>query len=156
MGIQITGPIAQSVLAAYDDLWSDSDLIICGRTDYGPPMLFFFFCTAVEAQPGHTPEILRFYPQEPSPYSSAFALHHTRNTWNRTTPCIAAILAAEDTIDLFEVNFSLETACVVGILLDLLCFRRCHPALYGGLAHGRDRPRRQAARPDGSHGHERL
>jgi hypothetical protein len=120
MGIQITGPIAQSVLAAYDDLWSGSEQIVCGRTDYRLPVLFFFFCTSIEAQAGHTPETLRFHPQEPSPYSS-FALHHTPKHLESDEALIAAILAAETSIDLDEVNFSLDTICTVGILLDAFC-----------------------------------
>jgi len=120
MGIQITGPIAQSVLAAYDDLWSGSEQVACGRINYRLPVLFFFFCTSFEAQATHTPETLRFHPQEPSPYSS-FALHHTPKHLESDEALLAVILAAEDTIDLFEVNFSLETACVVGILLDRFC-----------------------------------
>jgi cardiolipin synthase len=67
------------------------------------------------------PEVLRFYPAEPETDSSAFALHHTYRHLESDEALLAAIGGAQETIDLFEVNFSLNTPCLVLAQISDLC-----------------------------------
>jgi cardiolipin synthase len=65
------------------------------------------------------PEVLRFYPVESD--NSSFALHHTPKHLESDAALLAAIENAQESIDLMEVNFSLETVCVALILLTDFC-----------------------------------
>jgi phosphatidylserine/phosphatidylglycerophosphate/cardiolipin synthase-like enzyme len=63
--------------------------------------------------------VLRFYPTTGN--ANAFALHHTAAHLEADEALTAAMLAAEETIDIFEVNFALDTVCLGAILLLDLC-----------------------------------
>jgi phosphatidylserine/phosphatidylglycerophosphate/cardiolipin synthase-like enzyme len=120
LAIQMTGPIAQSVLAAYDDLWSNSDMLDCWAYPVDFPLLQSTLCRTVDTEVSHVPEVLRFYPLEDEGHS-AFALHHTPKHVESDVALLAALGAAENSIDLFEVNFSLDTVCVAFAVLSDFC-----------------------------------
>jgi len=117
-GIQFTGPVAQSLLAAFDDLWSGSNLVSCSRFPR-INLLRFLWCDVSEAEATHVPEVLRFYPAEEN--ATAFALHHTPKFLESDDALLQAILSAEDSIDLYEVNFSLDLICILAIMLTDFC-----------------------------------
>jgi phosphatidylserine/phosphatidylglycerophosphate/cardiolipin synthase-like enzyme len=119
LGLQVTGPVAQAVLAAYDDLWSVSELTVCSRFPPPLPRLDFLWCDSLPTETTHPPEVLRFYPTADN--ANAFALHHTTAHLEADEALTAAMLAAEETIDIFEVNFSLDTVCLGAIVLIDLC-----------------------------------
>ncbi len=119
LGIQITGPLAQTVLAAHDDLWSGSDLYTCSKFPPPLPSLWFLWCDESVAEASHTPEVLRFYATEGN--SNAFALHHTSAFLESDEAIVDVLLAAQETIDLYEVNFSLDLICIISGLLGGLC-----------------------------------
>jgi phosphatidylserine/phosphatidylglycerophosphate/cardiolipin synthase-like enzyme len=119
LGIQITGPLAQTVLAAYDDLWSGSDLYTCSNFPPPLPSLWFLWCDKSVAKASHTPEVLRFFPTDGN--SNAFALHHTMAFLESDEAIVDVLLAAQETIDVYEVNFSLDLICIVSGLLGGLC-----------------------------------
>jgi phosphatidylserine/phosphatidylglycerophosphate/cardiolipin synthase-like enzyme len=112
MGLQMTGPVAQTVLAAYDDLWANSERVTCPLYPPAAPLLFSLFCSTRATEVSHVPEVLRFRPAEEN-QNAAFALHHTPAHLESDEALLAAIGAAQESIDLFEVNFSLDTPCVV-------------------------------------------
>jgi phosphatidylserine/phosphatidylglycerophosphate/cardiolipin synthase-like enzyme len=112
MGLQMTGPVAQMVLAAYDDLWSNSDLITCWGNPPASKLLFVLFCATEPTEVSHPPEVLRYRVAEENEHAS-FALHHTLAHLESDEALLAAIDAARESIDLFEVNFSLNTPCLV-------------------------------------------
>ena len=120
MGLQMTGPVAQMVLAAYDDLWANSDRITCWGNPPPSKLLFSLFCGTEPTEVMHTPEALRFRVAEDNDYA-AFALHHTFAHLESDEALLAAIGAARDSIDLFEVNFSLSTPCLVLSLISDFC-----------------------------------
>ena len=119
-GVEVTGPIAQSMMATYDDLWSGSDLISCSI--FPPPLsvLDFIWCSKSTAVATHPPEVLRFYPVEGAD-THAFTLTHTSAFLESDEAILAALTSAEETIDLYEVNFSLDTVCLGALLLTDFC-----------------------------------
>ena len=118
-GISLTGPVAQASMSAYDDLWSGSDLFRCSVFPPPLPLVEFLWCDTETAVATHPPEVLRFYPTDGQ--ANAFSLHHTSAFLESDEAIIAAITNAQDTIDIYEVNFSLETICVAAMLLTGLC-----------------------------------
>ena len=118
-GIQITGPVAQASMSAYDDLWSGSDLVYCTQFPPPIPLLAFLWCDMTEAKASHPPEVLRFFPTDSQ--ANAFSLHHTMAYLEADEAIGAAIMATEETIDLYEVNFSLHSACLLAIFLPDIC-----------------------------------
>lgn len=121
MGIQMTGPVAQTVMAAYDDLWRNSESITCLVNPPSIPILFSLLCGARPTEVSHVPEVLRFYPAAKESDTSAYALHHTYRHLESDAALMAAIGAAQESIDLFQVNFSLNTPCLVLARVSDLC-----------------------------------
>jgi phosphatidylserine/phosphatidylglycerophosphate/cardiolipin synthase-like enzyme len=112
MGLQMTGPVAQTVLAAYDDLWRNSERVNCWGNPPSAELLFTIFCRSEPTEVSHAPEVLRFRPAEENDHAT-FALHHTLAHLESDEALLAAIGAAQESIDLFEVNFSLNSPCLV-------------------------------------------
>ncbi len=120
MGLQMTGPVAQMVLAAYDDLWRNSEIVNCPFNAPSMELLFTLICTMSETDDLHPPEVLRFFPAAENEHS-AFALHHTLKHLESDEALLAAIGGAQESIDLFEVNFSLNTPCLVLSMVSDIC-----------------------------------
>jgi hypothetical protein len=120
MGLQMTGPVAQMVLAAFDDLWSNSDRLTCWGNVPSSKLLFALVCGKEQAEVNHPPEVLRFRVAEENEHAT-FALHHTFAHLESDEALLAAIDAARETIDLFQVNFSLSTPCLVLSLVSDYC-----------------------------------
>ncbi len=129
MGLQMTGPVAQTVLAAYDDLWANSERVQCPLNPPPAALLFSIFCRSVPAEVEHVPEVLRFYPVEENE-NAAFALHHTLAHLESDEALLAAIGAARQSIDLFEVNFSLSSPCLVLAAVSDLCLQEDFAPVY--------------------------
>jgi cardiolipin synthase len=118
-GIQFTGPVAQAAMSAYDDLWSGSSQANCTQFPPPIPLLDFLWCDVSEAKATHPPEVLRFYPTDGD--ANAFSLHHTLLFLEADEAIVAAMLSAEKTIDLYEVNFSLHSICLLAVFLSDIC-----------------------------------
>jgi phosphatidylserine/phosphatidylglycerophosphate/cardiolipin synthase-like enzyme/MFS family permease len=129
MGLQMTGPVAQTVLAAYDDLWTNSDLITCWGNPPAAKLLFTLFCGTAPTEVYHPPEVLRFRVAEEND-NAAFALHHTFAHLESDEALLAAIDAAQETIDLFQVNFSLSTPCLALSLVSDYCTEENFAPVY--------------------------
>lgn len=134
LGLQITGPVAQSVMSAYDDLWSDSDHYSCSRFPPPLPLLWFLWCSETPAVADHTPEVLRYYVTDGD--TNAFSLHHTMKHLEADEAILSAIGAAQDRVDVYQVNFSLDTVCVVATLITGTCpFGELIPPYMKALAN---------------------
>ncbi|MFN2134693.1 MAG: phospholipase D-like domain-containing protein [Candidatus Promineifilaceae bacterium] len=129
MGLQMTGPVAQTVLAAYDDLWSNSERVQCPLNPPSAELLFSIFCRSVPTEVVHVPEVMRFYPVTENE-NAAFSLHHTLAHLESDEALLAAIGAAQQSIDLFEVNFSLNSPCLVLAVVSDLCLQEDFAPVY--------------------------
>ncbi len=118
-GLEVAGPVAQAMVAAYDDLWRGSDLYSCSRFPPPLPRLEFLWCDVTATPTDHPPEVLRF--ADNAGDTTAFALDHTSKLHESDEAILAAIGSAQRTIDLAEVNFSLDTICLAAVLLANLC-----------------------------------
>ncbi len=120
LGIHITGPVAQAARAAYDDQWSQSDQLVCAELVGFAENVWRRVCRERTAVADHIPEVLRLYvPKDASSY--AFPMYRTEKYLAADAAVVAAISAAEEKIDIFQVNFSLELLCTAAIVFQGIC-----------------------------------
>ena len=118
LGLEMQGPVAQQALVEYDDLWEGSDQVLC--PDLNPPEGDWAkHCDFGVAEATHVPEALRFHPTGGD--SFAFSLLRTSHHPESDDALDAVIRSAQDTIDIFEVSFSLELYCTLGVVMEGFC-----------------------------------
>ena len=118
LGLQVTGPVAQASLSAYDDLWEGANQLRC--EDFHPPLgVWQLGCDWQTATATHAPEVLRY--TLPDSDSVAFSLFRNTNYHEADVAIASSIAAAQETIDIFEVNFSLELQCALNVIEPGLC-----------------------------------
>jgi phosphatidylserine/phosphatidylglycerophosphate/cardiolipin synthase-like enzyme len=119
LALQLTGPVAQMSLTVFDDMWQGSNQVQCDSMD---PFLgrWELACHFIEAQATHVPEVLRYnLPEEDG--GVAFSLFRNTNFSEADKAVSAAIRTAQDSLDIFEVNFSLELQCALGAIFPDVC-----------------------------------
>ena len=123
-GLQITGPVAQQTLAVFDDLWSGSSQLSCGTLN---PFLGWWelACDWTTASVSHPPEVLKFFLPEEDPSAglqdTAYSLFRSTKFKESDQAVVDAIGSARESIDFFEVNFSLEMQCMLNLIDPDLC-----------------------------------
>jgi phosphatidylserine/phosphatidylglycerophosphate/cardiolipin synthase-like enzyme/MFS family permease len=119
-GIVATGPVAQHAVATYDDLWNGSHEVVCDNMNPVWSKLWLLTCDRVTAVPDHTPETLRFYVPGDAD-DIVFSQYRSRIHFASDEAVLAALSTAEEKLDIFEVNFTLEFACEAGIVFAGIC-----------------------------------
>jgi len=137
LGIQVTGPVAQDSMSAFDDLWYGANRVHCdmGGDDWQDT------CADSKAVVNHVPEVLRSYVPEglgmevseeadsdvsgeqkntQSP-NIAFSLYRTSDSKEADIFISTSMAAAAESIDMVHVNFSLEAVCSVNVVLPGFC-----------------------------------
>jgi phosphatidylserine/phosphatidylglycerophosphate/cardiolipin synthase-like enzyme len=120
MGIQITGPVAQDAISAYDDLWSGADQIHCEDLHPADGSDWQDTCEELKATSTHVPEVLRFY-LPPQADGTAFSLYRSTEYLEGDEFIAASLGAAQESIDMIQVNFSLEVYCMVNLIFPGFC-----------------------------------
>jgi phosphatidylserine/phosphatidylglycerophosphate/cardiolipin synthase-like enzyme len=120
LGIHITGPVAQAGRAAYDDQWSQSHTLECAEWVGWLENVWRRDCWRGTAVADHLPEVLK-YDVPPAANSNAYAMYRTEKHLAADAAVEAAIRAAEEKIDIFQVNFSLELLCTAAIVFQGIC-----------------------------------
>lgn len=118
LALELSGPVAQMSLTAFDDLWEGANQVECDSLD---PFLGMWelACKSTKAQATHVPEVLRYtLPQEGG---VAFSLFRNTNYSEADKAVSAAIRTAQESLDIFEVNFSLELQCALDPLFPEMC-----------------------------------
>ncbi len=120
LGLQVTGPVAQEAISAFDDMWSGADQIHCD--DFHPPDEddWQATCQPVVAASGHVPEVLRTY-VPPDATDHAFSLYRSKDYKEADTFIAASLASAEETIDMIHVNFSLDLICMANLIFPDTC-----------------------------------
>lgn len=122
LGMVITGPIAQQSLATFDDYWQGSDQLHCPDLSPDPGFLWTRDCIRSEGQAIHVPEVKKYFlPDRSSDLSNAYSLNRNIEYKESDEVILAALSSAQDSIDILEVNFSLELICALDILNDNVC-----------------------------------
>lgn len=120
LGMQITGPVAQDAISAYDDMWEGADQIHC--EDFHPTdgTDWQDTCDEIKAVNDHVPEVLRTY-LTPEADGNAFSLYRSSAHLEGDTFIAASLAAAQESIDILHVNFALEVYCMANLLFPDLC-----------------------------------
>ncbi len=119
LGIVLTGPVAQTGIAAFDDEWQDSNQLICDDLYEGDLRQLQKNCTWKLASVSHLPESLKFY--LPGDSANAIALYRTAVYKESDQAYNAALRSAQNTIDVIHVNFTADLICDLNVLVPTLC-----------------------------------
>jgi phosphatidylserine/phosphatidylglycerophosphate/cardiolipin synthase-like enzyme len=118
LGLEMQGPVAQQALAEYDDLWDGSDLVLCPNLN-PPDGNWANHCDFGVAEATHVPEALLYHPTSRDNF--AFSLLRTSTRPEGDDAIEAVIRSAQETIDIFEVSFSLKLYCTLGVVMEGFC-----------------------------------
>ncbi|HFE65855.1 MAG TPA: hypothetical protein ENJ93_01220, partial [Chloroflexi bacterium] len=126
LGIQITGPVAQESQRMFDDLWEGSDSRTC--VDFNPVYVIWqATCFDRPAAVSHAPETQKYF--LPGGDSDAFSMYRTEVYNEADRQIVAALHAAEKSIDLIHVNFIAQLICDLDLLYDVCTFAQAMPYL---------------------------
>lgn len=131
LGIQVTGPVVQDSVVAFDELWVDSDERTC--TDFNPIYgVWQATCFDFKATGQHVPEVMKYYIPETAE-ATAFSMFRNNVRDESDWQIANALSAAESSIDTMQVNFTLELVCDLNILYDVCNFNEALPYMEGLL-----------------------
>jgi phosphatidylserine/phosphatidylglycerophosphate/cardiolipin synthase-like enzyme len=119
LGLLVSGPVAQDAISAYDDMWNGANQVHCEDLSLENEN-WQSTCTELKATVDHVPEVLRTY-LPPDGHSNAFSLYRTNVYPEADRFLYASIAAAQETMDVIEVNFSLEMVCMLSLILPDFC-----------------------------------
>jgi phosphatidylserine/phosphatidylglycerophosphate/cardiolipin synthase-like enzyme len=130
LGLSVIGPVAQDTISAYDDMWDGANQIHCDDFYPADGSDWMDTCTEVKGVAEHVPEVLRYYlPPEGS--DNAFSLYRNSVFQEGDEFIASSIAAAQETIDMMEVNFSLKMICMVNVVFPDVCtFDDALPWMY--------------------------
>lgn len=124
LGIQVTGPVAQDAVLAFDDLWVGSNQRHCTNLDAANGV-WQVGCYDFKATGWHVPEVMKYY--IPAGESNAFSMFRSHVRDESDHQIADALAAAETSIDTMQVNFTLELICDLNILYDICTFQEALP-----------------------------
>ena len=119
LGIALTGPVAQTGIAAFDDQWLDANQVICNDLSNRDRDYLEKNCTWQLASVSHIPESLKFY--LPGDTADAIAVYRTAVYKESDQAYEAGLSAAQKTIDIIHVNFTADLICDLNLLVPTLC-----------------------------------
>jgi phosphatidylserine/phosphatidylglycerophosphate/cardiolipin synthase-like enzyme len=117
LGLQVTGPAAQTSLRAFDDLWQASTKVQCANIGPNESILWIASCRSERATDTHVPEVLRYYIPE-GEAENAFAIYRTEIFKESDEAHAQALASAQESMDVIHINFSLELICALNIFVD--------------------------------------
>jgi len=114
LGLQMTGPVAQSTQRAFDDLWAGSNRLQCADVASDSP-LWWLSCRRATTTTDHAPEAQMYYLSPEN--HNAFALYRTQK-FNESDVVVSQVVAsAKESLDVLQVNFTLDMLCDLNVLL---------------------------------------
>ena len=119
LGVVLSGPVAQTGLAAFDDQWQDSNQLVCEDLYQGDLKQLQKNCTWILASVSHLPESLKYY--LPGDTANAVAVYRTSVYKESDQAYEAALASAHESIDVIHVNFTAELICDLNVLIPTLC-----------------------------------
>jgi phosphatidylserine/phosphatidylglycerophosphate/cardiolipin synthase-like enzyme len=120
LGLSVTGPVAQEAISVYDDMWAGANQVHCEDFFPAEGSDWKDTCTQVVAVAEHAPEVLRYF-LPPEGKDDVFSLYRN-NVFKEGDEFIAtSIASAQESVDMMEVNFSLEMICMVNVVFPDVC-----------------------------------
>jgi phosphatidylserine/phosphatidylglycerophosphate/cardiolipin synthase-like enzyme len=139
LGLQMTGPVAQSTLRVFDDVWEGSVKVYCSDLDPDSSFWWMLSCSVEPAVGDHVPEVLQFYlPNADNADSHAFSLNRTQAFREADEAYFNMLASAQSSIDVIQVNFTLEIVCDLGVFLEVCNFNN-HIDPLGGIMQAVDK-----------------
>jgi phosphatidylserine/phosphatidylglycerophosphate/cardiolipin synthase-like enzyme len=135
LGLQMTGPVAQSTLRVFDDVWEGSVKVYCANLDLDSSFWWMLSCRTETAIGDHVPEVLQYYPVDTE--GQAFSLNRTKAFREADEAYFNALASAQSSIDTIQVNFTLQVICDLGVLLEVCNFND-HTDPLGGIMQAVD------------------
>jgi phosphatidylserine/phosphatidylglycerophosphate/cardiolipin synthase-like enzyme len=115
----LTGPVAQTGVAVFDDMWQGANQLICDELLTLDLDRLKRSCTWQEASASHLPETMKFF--LPGVTTTAVALYRTADYKEADEAYTAALASAQDSIDAMHVNFSADLICMVNLIFPEVC-----------------------------------
>jgi phosphatidylserine/phosphatidylglycerophosphate/cardiolipin synthase-like enzyme len=102
----------------FDDLWEGGNRLHC--KDFFPNLVpWQSTCVPNPATSSHAPEVLKYYLTAGE--SAAFSMYRTEAHDEADQQVIAALSSAQESIDVIQVNFTMEMVCDLNLLYDQVC-----------------------------------
>jgi len=120
LGLIVTGPIAQDGISVFDDLWTGADQIHCDDFYPDDNSDWKKTCSEQKAISDHVPEVTRYY-LTPEGNSNTFSLYRSQAYKEADEFIYASLASANQSVDMMQVNFSLEMICMVNLVSPDLC-----------------------------------
>ena len=118
LGMFLEGPVAQETIFTFDDQWDGAQQVKCITLENIDDNNWENDCEVVNARVEHLPEVLRYHPAGDT---NSFSLYRTKNIKTADNAVSTLLSSATDTIDIYEVNFSLQLICALAVLNEDLC-----------------------------------
>ena len=119
LGMILSGPVAQSGISTYDDMWVGANQLYCADFHPEDGSNWQDSCEWKNTEGGHVPEVLKYSLAEED--QVAFSLYRTDIYKEADDAYVAALSTAKQSIDAIHVNFSLELICMVNVLDPDIC-----------------------------------
>lgn len=119
LGLILTGPISQQALATYDDYWEGAQQVHCPDLPPEPGWFWEQSCVHSTAHATHVPEVMKFFLTEST--TNAFSLNRNIHYKESDNVISKVLSSAQKSLDIIEVNFSLELICMLDNLNDKVC-----------------------------------
>jgi phosphatidylserine/phosphatidylglycerophosphate/cardiolipin synthase-like enzyme len=120
LGLSMIGPVAQEAVSVYDDMWNGANQVYCDDFYPADGSDWQDSCVETKAVADHVPEVMRYY-LPPDGSDNAFSLYRN-SVFKEADNFITTDLASStNTIDMMEVNFSLEMKCMLNIIFPDFC-----------------------------------
>ena len=125
--MRVTGPVAQAMQSVFDDMWRGADQVYC--TNLNPPFgLWDRTCEQVKAVPDHVPEVKKYFLAERN--ADVFSLYRSKKHAESDEAIAAALASAQESIDVFQINFTMQIVCDFTVLLGDFCTYDDHALNY--------------------------
>jgi len=120
LGMQITGPVAQDTMVAFDDLWRGALQIQCADLHPAGDVDWRSTCRQKVGIVDHVPEVLRYY-SPPGGNDNVFSMFRSELHAEADEEIDAVLSAGQETIDVMQVNFTLNIICDLNLIYREVC-----------------------------------
>lgn len=119
LGIVLTGPVAQTGITVFDEMWQGANQLTCKDLIDGNLKYLKKICTWEVASVSHQAETLKFF--LPGDTANAIALYRTADYKESDDAYHAALASAQESIDAIQANFTAELICDVNMIFPSVC-----------------------------------